>query len=210
MLQPRLMVCMAGLLLATAASAEISEGELRFLESLPGPPPHHHRKQISIDRQSLESGWVRDRQCHEHMDPVAALEIVFAPGKVRRLRVTRTEHIERAWIEGSSVQAANIGPEAVLCLESELRVLKHDSATGLYHLDSGPYMRRFLDGFFPLRLSLDIDYPADRLRLIDLQPADLRAKSRLLPGRMQLEVIFEGKLDIRMQFEPISPGQPGS
>ena len=208
MLQPRLIACVAGLLLVTAVSAAINEGELRFLESLPSPPPHHHRKHISIDRQSLESGWVRDRQCHEHLDPVAAMQIVFAPGKVRRLRVTRTEHIERAWIEGSSVQVANIGAGAVLCLESELHVLKHDSATGLYQLDSGPYMRRFLDGYFPLRLSLDIDYPADRLRLIDLQPADLRAKSRLLPGRMQLEVIFEGRLELRMQFEPISPGQP--
>jgi len=210
MFQPRCLVGLSGLLLVAAVSAEINDGELRILEAKPSPPPHHQHKQISIDPQALESGWVRDRQCHEHLDPVAAMQIVFAPGKVRQLRVARTEHLERAWIEGSSVQATNVQADAMLCLESELRILVHDTATGLYRLESGPYMRRFLDGFFPLRLSLDIRYPADRLRLVDLQPSALRTRSRLLPGRFQLEVIFEGRLDIQLQFEPVGPDQPDS
>lgn len=209
MLRPRRLIWLSGLLLASAVAAEINEGELRFLEALPSPPPHHHHKQITIDRQSLESGWVRDRQCHKHLDPVPAVQIVFAPGKVRHLRITRAERIERTWVEGSSVQATGLQPEAMLCLESELRVLEHDTATGLYLLHSGPYMRRFLDGFFPLQLSLDVDYPADRLRVVDIQPAGLRTKSRLLPGRLQIEVVFEGKLDIHMQFKPVGPGRPG-
>lgn len=210
MFQPRCLLGLSGLLLAAAVSAEINDGELRILEAQPSPPPHHQRKHISIEPQSLETGWVRDQQCHEHLDPVAAMQIVFAPGKVRQLRITRTERLERAWIEGSSVQVTNVQAGAMLCLESELRILELDTATGLYRLESGPYMRRFLDGFFPLQLSLDIRYPADRLRLVDLQPSALRANSRLLPGRFQLEVVFEGRLDIHLQFEPVGPDQSDS
>jgi hypothetical protein len=199
-----------GLLVVTIGAADINEGELHFLEAAPNPLLHHHRKHLTIDRQSLDDGWIRDRQCHEHLDAVAAMQIVFAPGKVRQLRITQVENIGRAWIEGSSVQAIDVKPDAVLCLESELRALERDPATGLFLLASGPYMRRYLDGFFPLRLSLDIDYPADRLRIVDVQPTAVRAKSRLQPGRLQLHTTFEGRLNIHVQFEPVTSPSPGS
>ena len=196
-------VLFAGLLPAALAAAEISGGELRLLTESPGAPPHHYSKRIEIGPASLDSGWVLDRQCHMHLDPVAALEIVFGAGKVRRLRITRSENIGDARVVGHSVQLQNVGKNASLCLESELHSLERDPLTGRYVLASGPYMRRFLDGYFPMRLTLEISYPHDRLRLVEAEPGLLRTRARLLPGRLKLDVLFEGRLGLMIYFEPV-------
>lgn len=198
----RLALLFAGLLLAgPAQAAEIGGAELRFLAP-PATPLHHHRKQLVIRPESLASGWVENNQCHEHLDPVAALEVVFGPGRVRRLRITRAEHIGSARVEGSSVQLQDIGPSAVLCLASENRLLEYDAALRQYTLTSGPFMRRFLDGYFPMHVSFELEYPAERLRLLDIQPPELRIGALTAPGRVQLEAWFEGRLDIGLRFAP--------
>jgi hypothetical protein len=199
----RLALLIAGWLLAATANADINEGDLRLLADRPDPPPHLHSKQIRIIPESLDDGWVRDRQCHARLDPVAALDIVFGEGKVRHLHITHAENIGEARVTQHAVELRNIGQNAVLCLESELRLLERDSLSGHYLLVSGPYMRRFLDGYFPLQLVLDIDYPADRLRILELQPQALQPHSRLLPGRVRIEVLFEGRLEIAIRFEPL-------
>jgi hypothetical protein len=197
---------LAGLLTATRVPAEISGGELRLLTRVLDPPPHHHSKRIEISAGSLDSGWVRDRQCHMHLDPVAALEIVFGADKLRWLRITRSENIGSAKVVGPSVQLQDVGKNAVLCLEGELRLLERDRLTGHYVLTTGPYMRRFLDGYFPMRLTVEISYPPDRLRFVELQPDSLRARTRVLPGRVNLSALFEGRLFVEMRFETV--GEP--
>jgi hypothetical protein len=199
----------AGLLLAllaaSAAAGEISGGELRFLATPPEPPPHHHSKHLILRPDSLASGWVEDRQCHERLDPVNAMQIMFGPGRVRRLRITRAERIGEARIDGNSVQLRQVGENARLCLTAETRLLEYDPLLRQYTLTSGPYLRRFLDGYFPLQLSVEIDYPADRLKLVDIQPPELRAGSRSSPGRLHLESLFEGRLVLVLHFAPLTP-----
>ena len=196
-------ILLAGLLPAALVLAEISGGELRLLTDSPDPPPHHHSKHIEIVPASLDSGWVQDRQCHRHLDPVAALEIVFGAGKVRQLQITRSEGIGATQVAGNSVQLQDVGKNATLCLESELLLLERDPLSGQYVLTSGPYMRRFLDGYFPMRLTLEIVYPPDRLRFVDMQPDLLRACTRLLPGQLRLDALFEGRLELAIRFEPV-------
>lgn len=202
-----LVMGMAGWLWIVPVQSDTNTGELRFLTDPPATPPHHHRKLLIISGQSLEDDWIQDHQCHEHLDPVPALEIVFAPDKVRHLRITRVEHIGHARVEGSSIQLTNVQPDAVICLESELHALIHDPLTGWYTLSSGPYMRRFLDGYFPLKLTLSISYPADQLRVADIEPLALRNSSQSVPGRMNISALFEGRLVIKVQFAPLADMQ---
>jgi hypothetical protein len=198
-LRPALVL--AGLVLSGApGAAEIGGSALRFLATPPDPLPHHHRKQLIVRPDSLKSGWVENRQCHERLDPVAAMEVVFGPGRVRKLRVTRAEHIAKAWVEGESVQLQGVEPGAVLCVESETRILEYDPSLRQYTLTSGPYLRRFLDGYFPLQLTFTLEYPAERFKLLDIQPAELRARAQTPPGRVQIETLFEGRLDIVLRF----------
>lgn len=202
---PALAVALLLLTGTVYATFEINEGELRFLSKPPDEAVHHHHKHIVITPQSLKTGWIVNRQCHYHLDQVGAMEVVFSPGRVRALDVTRAENIERAWVEGSSVQLKNVGPNAVLCITSENRVLAHNQKTGLYTLTSGPYMRRFLDGYFPMRMSLILEYPAALLDLKDMTPTDPALKASLVPGQVQVDTLFEGRLLLNLRFSPKNP-----
>ncbi len=196
------------LLLATAtlhAADEINEGELHFLTKPPAEAVHHHHKHVVITSESLRTGWIVNRQCHYNLDQVGAMEVVFTPGRVRALDITRAENIETAWVEGSSVQLKNVGPNAVLCLSSENRVLANDAQSGLYTLTSGPYMRRFLDGYFPMRVSLILEYPAALLSLKDMAPTDPDLKVVRVPGQVRVDTLFEGRLLLTLRFSPKKP-----
>ena len=189
----------------TYAADEINEGELRFLTKPPQGAVHHHHKHVVITPESLKTGWIVNRQCHYNLDQVGAMEVVFTPGRVRALEITRAENIEKAWVENSSVQLKNVGANAVLCLSSENRTLAHDAQTGLYTLTSGPYMRRFLDGYFPMRVSLNLEYPATLLILKDMAPTDPGLKATRAPGQVRVDTLFEGRLLILLRFSAVTP-----
>lgn len=179
---------------------DINEGELRFLERPPEKSPHLHSTHVFISDESLKTGWVTAKQCHYNLDQVSALQVVFNPRRVRRIEILQVENIERAWVEGASVQVTNIGKNAVLCLLSENLAIKHNAADGTYEWHGGPYMRRFLDGYFPMQVKVAIDYPPDRVRLESIDPGTLRFKTVAQPGLIRLDALFEGRLDIAIRF----------
>lgn len=202
---------LASVLLAAPAAAidrEINEGQLQFLtEPLP-QPPHYHSRHISITPSSLKTGWVSSKQCHHNLDQVRAMEIVFGAGRVRNLRVVRAEHIGKAWVEADSVQMTDVGENAVICLVSESRSLIYDPVLHTYTLKSGPYMRRFLDGYFPIRVSLAVDYPSALLSLQELSPTELKLSASTPPGHVRIDTVFEGRLTIELQFMAQGPDKP--
>lgn len=179
--------------------AAVNEGELAFLADAPATPVHHHRNRIRVSESSLTDGWVLLEQCHRHLDKVGAAEIVFRPDRARAIEVTRVRNIGSAVAEGSSVQLRDVGDASEICLRVESRAL-HEVAPGLYELQNGPFMRRFLDGYYPMRVTLQIDYP-ERLRLTDVSPVIQPGFSiRQAPGRVNAEALFEGRLQTRFRF----------
>jgi len=188
---------------------DINEGELRFLERPPEKSPHLHSTHVFISEESLKTGWVTAKQCHYNLDQVSALQVVFNPRRVRRIEILQVENIERAWIEGASVQVTNIGKNAVLCILSENLAIKHNPADSTYEWHGGPYMRRFLDGYFPMQVKLAIDYPPDRVRLESIDPGTLRFKTVAQPGLIRLDALFEGRLDIAIRFADTSAPKQG-
>lgn len=187
-------------------TSQVNDGELRFL--VPGAdtptldhPVHHHQNRLTITRASLESGWVRLEQCHSHLDPVPSSQIVFREGGVRALRLTRSENIERAWVAGHSVQMQNVAPAARLCLEAETRALSGDAQAG-YRLNNGPFMRRFLDGYYPMRVSQEVILSTP-LRFLDIDPAPQPGfRVEISPDRVRYEATFEGELRTTLRFAP--------
>ena len=186
----------------TFESAEnVNEGSLHFLEVIPDKPLHHHQNRIRIDSDSLRSGWVSLSQCHDNLDPVPRTQITFREGFVRDLRVDSFTRIEDAWIEGASVQLRNVEHGARLCLSAQTRALRNNG-NGYFNLLTGPYMRKFLDGYYPMRVSLEVDYPAQLLTLIDIEPSTQPGlKLDEHPGAIRMDAIFEGALITLIQFE---------
>lgn len=182
---------------------DINQGDLVFLNHPPKRPPYVQEMQVVINEDSLKTGWVQTSQCHYRLDRLPALEVVFSPQKVRKLRILRTQNIGRAWVEGSSVQVEQIGADAVLCIFSENRTLQ-PSGLGGFEWRAGPYMRRFFDGYFPVHLKLHVLYPNSMVQLSSLEPSVLQLKSVRQPGQIDVDVLFEGRLNILMHLVPAS------
>lgn len=187
---------------------KINEGELHFLPEAPARPPHLQSSHIAITDDSLKTGWIRMKQCHHRLGPTPALQVVFHRGRVRNLQILEAQHVGRAWIEGSTVQLTEVGKDAVLCILSENRSLRRNELTGEYEWHGGPYMRRFFDGYFPMLVQITIDYPANALRVRTIAPPPLRLHAVDSPGQLRMDALFEGRLDVHVNFTPLDGG-PG-
>lgn len=182
--------------------AETNLGELDFLDTLPTDKSiHHHQNWIKITADTLESGWTQLEQCHEHLDQVSSLQITFRAGYVRDLKVTEKRNIDQAWVENSSVQLKNIGENAKICLQAHTRALKK-TGDGYYSLSNGPYMRKFLDGYFPMHVSMQISYPEKLLQLVSITPDTQPGfKVEEDAGQINFDAIFAGELRTNIQFQ---------
>jgi len=179
--------------------AAVNEGELVFLQEPPPRPVHHHRSRIVITRQSLADGWVFMEQCHERLDRVAEAQILFNPGRTRALEVLSFQNMDTAFVESNTIQLRGIREASTVCARLETRAL-HALGMQIFELQNGPFMRRFLDGYYPLQLSIEIEYPA-HLELVDYEPDHQPgyAVSRA-PGLVGVEALFEGQLRTRFRF----------
>lgn len=147
----------------------VSTDQLAFLPEPPDGRVHHHHNRIVISRESLVNGWVHLHQCHKGLDPVERIQVVFSRDRSRGLTVHSSSNIEKAWIEGSTVQLYKVGSGATLCIEVESRAL-WPRGNGTYVLRNGPYMRRFLDGYYPMHVTMVVQLPNETVALEAVSP----------------------------------------
>jgi hypothetical protein len=181
---------------------EVNEGELRILKPRPDLDEHHHHSQLRITQESLKTGWVDMVQCHTNLDATSALQIVFNQGRVRDLRISSHSKIARAWVEKNTVQLEDISPGSRVCLSLKTRALRIDDKKII--LKNGPFMRRFLDGYYPMRVSMQVEYPTKKMHFLGMKPEGIihRIDSN---GRLEIDVRFEGRLNTEISFELKSP-----
>jgi hypothetical protein len=131
---------------------------------------------------------------------VPSAQITFREGFVHDLRIDVARGIGAAWVEGASVQLQDVAPGARLCLSAQTRALR-SAGPGAFNLVNGPYMRRFLDGYYPMRVTLEVVYPQQTLRLVRVSPSPqpgLTVAER--PGSIRLDALFEGELRTLIEF----------
>lgn len=180
--------------------ADVNEGALRFLATPPAKPVHHHQNRILITRDSLSNGWVGLEQCHHHLDAVASLQIVYRPDRIRALSIVQSENIGRAWVHENTVQMEQIARDALICIRGETLALQDDGA-GAYSLANGPYMRQFLDGFYPMRVSMRVRIEHPGLRFLDVTPASQPGFNvDIGASEVGYDAWFEGRLHTLMRF----------
>ena len=180
--------------------SDISDGELKFLDKAPETSPHLAENTITILPRSLDDGWVRLNQCHQKLDMMPAAQIVYLHKPVRKLKVTQQHNIKKSYIDNNTVQLEHIGEGARICVEAEIEALSRDK-DNTYVLDNGPFLRKFLDGYFPVSLQLSIHYP-DKLQLIRTDPQE-QPGVRILkkPSSLTISALFEGILQTRTWFK---------
>lgn len=184
------------------SAASVNEGQIHFLSELPDKPVHHHHNEIVITDASLDDGWVQLRQCHEHLDPVPSSQVVFSRDRTRDLRIEQADGIGRAWVEGHTVQLRDTRHNARLCVTAASRALAR-LPDGAFNLRNGPFLRRFLDGYFPMRVSQTVRLETARLRFRDATPAP-QAGFRVWREGMDVhyDAQFEGRLVTNLRFGP--------
>jgi hypothetical protein len=186
--------------------SDVNEGELEFFSAEPaGGPFHHHQNRLTLTTNSLDSGWVAFEQCHDHLDPVPRTEITFREGRVRKLVITHTSGIARAWVDAYSVQLEDVSADARLCLSGELKLVTR-LGDGRRILQSGPYMRRFLDGYYPMRVSLGVIHRNLPWRLELISPAPSPGLNiRRSDGELHVEALFAGRLLLEFELTEKKP-----
>ncbi len=187
------------------STADVSDGELRFLTTPPDKPVHHHQNRITIDDDSLDTGWIHLEQCHSNLDAVPSSQVVYREGYVRDLKIVRAENIGRAWVEGPSVQLENVSPKAVLCITADTRALSQRQGDRFY-LRNGPFHRQFLDGYYPMRVSLSVQLATPRLKFLEIKPAPQPGfQVTPTPTGVDIDTFFEGRLRTELEFDLIEP-----
>ena len=183
-----------------AAVSHVNEGKLVFLSKPPGKVVHYHQNRLVIDDKSLNQGWVLLVQCHDNLDRVPMAQITYSRERVRELEVTSQRNIGASWVENNTLQLRDISADARVCVTARARALVSNE-DGSFSLHNGPFMRRFLDGYYPLHLSMEIDYAASGLQLVDVSPAEQQGFQISDDGRrVSFDTWFEGRLRTEFLF----------
>lgn len=180
----------------------VSEGELRFLLERPVKPVLHSLNSLTISENSLDNGWVELSQCYRNLDPVAESEVVYQYKSMRDLTIVSYKNIGIARIKGQSIQLTNVQRQAELCISARVRIF-YQNQDGSFSLMNGPFHRKFLDGYYPYHLSLEVSYPESKLEFIKTMPAEQPGFSiQKQTGKLLLDSVFEGILNIEIVFLP--------
>jgi len=152
-----------------SAVTQASKDELVFLPPGPEDITLHSINTIVVTRTSLDDGWVKIGQCYEGLDAVPAAEVVYQYKKLRHLRIHSKANIGQAVTHGQTVQLSDVQHGATLCIRAEAQIL-YPQVDGRFLLRNGPFQRRFLDGYFPLRVSMDVQFPSTLLHYVGISP----------------------------------------
>lgn len=184
--------------------ADVNEGKLSFLPKLKNKSTHKAQanNQIKILATSAKDGWVDMSQCHRGLDAMPLVQLIFPEYTLRNLKITKQIGIAEAVVEAKSIQMADVSRGAELCVAMQIKALKKNTQ-GQYVLSNGPYQRRFLDGYYPMKLQLDVDYSQSGLKPVTTMPIQQ-------PGfeisdskqKMKLKAYFEGVLRTQISFMP--------
>jgi len=185
------------------SAADVNEGELVFLRAAPAKPVHHHHNFLVITDATLSDGWARLIQCHQNLDQVPAAQILFSRDRTRDLEISYQQGIERAWVEGNSVQLKNVGPGAWLCIQALSRAVR-DNLDGTWTLRNGPFMRKFLDGYYPMHVSMDVMIESKRVHFAGILPRIQQGfQVWESAGEVGFDAWFEGRLTTELRFASV-------
>ena len=185
------------------SAAEVNEGDLNFLSTPPAKRVHHQHNVLTIDDQTVLNGWANLRQCHSNLDKVPATQIVFREDRVKDLRILSYSGIDEAWVEGSTVQLKQVRSDARICVELKSKVL-YKQPDGNLHITNGPFMRKFLDGYYPMHVSMEVIVKTKKLRFVDITPARQNGFNvSIAPSLVTFDAWFEGRLNTLLRFRAI-------
>lgn len=186
---------------AEARALAVNEGDLEFLVSPPDKPPHELHNKFIINSNSLKDGWIDLVQCHTNLDKVGAAQILYHPRRTREIKVISSNNVGKTWVEKNSVQMEDITENARVCVSAKVHSL-FSNFDGTYSMHNGPFHRRFLDGYYPMRVTMDVQLPEGELSFGAIHPMEQDGFQVEHDSQsMQVDALFVGELNIEVQFD---------
>ena len=131
------------------------------------------------------------------------MEIVYRYHHIRNLRVISSRGMQAVFVKNNSVQMQQVEERSEVCIKAEVQLLKSDGEGG-YTLETGPFHRRFLDGYYPLHLDYRIRWPAGLLEVVSVCPDRQKGfPIRVRPGELMIDTLFEGELTIHSKWRAL-------
>ncbi len=179
---------------------QVNEGQLEFIAPIPDQPILHSDTHLWISDESKRTGWVEMQQCYRHLDAVSRTDVVYAYRDMKNLQVTRGEQIARIRVGQHGVELEDVEKGALLCVRADVKVLQRLSDK-TYVIQSGPYHRKFLDGYYPYQVSLMVHYSRNEFQLSRVMPEEQDGfEVEEQRDGLSIDSWFEGVLLIRLEF----------
>lgn len=175
---------------------------LEFLADADPQATHTFNNRVLLSRASRRTGWAELRQCHRDLDAVPATEIVYRSGRVRDIRVIEDEGIGQVKVNDASVELRDVSRDAYICLATESRILE-PTDDEVFILRNGPFMRQFLDGYFPMHVRQVVRLGNSGLRYAGIEPNPQPGfEVANDPEGIVFDAYFTGRLDTRIRLVP--------
>lgn len=178
----------------------VNEGALKWLAFPAADNEYHLHNRMRINNGSLQDGWMSFEQCHYNIDPVGKIEIVYVPNSVRNLTVKSYTNIQQAVALQNSVAITMASKGAQICISGESKTLRQHE--GKWIVRRGPYMRKFLDGYYPMQVTEQLDWSQTNLVFLTSSPkSTIGHKQVFIDQTLEARYRFEGSLMSEYQFK---------
>ena len=182
----------------------INGGQLNWLTEDKTIGQYGLENSLTLSRSALKDGWVEFTQCHNNLDEIRKIEVQYNPENTRSLTLNSSEKIASVKIDNQNSSALLLGVDklARVCISGESKSLEKTKEG--YVLKRGPYMRKFLDGYYPMALKETLNWSKTSLTLQTNTMQSQLGQSyqyAIQAKTLTAEYWFEGRLSPRYQFK---------
>lgn len=181
-------------------TSKVNDGQLHFISPKPGGNIFHSEININVDQVSIDDGWTSLTQCYSNLDPIHRTAIVYRKNLVKNLRVISSKNIKQAKVSGNKVFLRNVEKNASLCIGASARNF-YQNKDKSFSLVNGPYHRKFLDGYYPYHLTLNIRYSPKLKFNFNIPKVQKGFQIKQLANTLLVDTVFEGRLKLEFRFE---------
>lgn len=181
----------------------VNDGQINWVSAEQTKGKYYLENKITVIPESLKTGWVKFIQCHNQLDPFYKVEVQYHSENTRNLQVQSHDLIDEVNIDNINQTAVLIEAKkgAKVCISGESKTMKATEKG--YVIQRGPYMRKFLDGYYPMYLKESLDWSATPIELeqthIQTQPGRSFKYSQA-NKTLTAEYWFEGRLMPTYEF----------
>jgi len=180
-------------------TTQVNEGQLNFLTVNAKKNIFQSVINITINQNSIDNGWTQLTQCYSNLDPVHRTAVVYRKNLVKDLRVLSSKNIKQSSVSENKVFLEDVSKNASLCIAVTARNFYQNEDLS-FSLVNGPYHRKFLDGYYPYHLKLNVNYSPKLKFSFHLPKQQTGFKVKHLSNALSIDSIFEGRLKTEFRF----------